>query len=59
MVLVSPNDVRVILIEGTANIGELSAALDMQTSARQAIAQDIPVVNNSTQQWVIKVRHRG
>ena len=43
---------------GTANLGETQASLDFRTTARSAITQDIPVINNTAQQWVIKVRLR-
>jgi hypothetical protein len=83
ILLTSPNDIRVVTMEGTslslflslsvpenivrflversdvglgmANIGETQAALDFRTTARQTLSQDIPIINNTSTAWVIKV----
>eukprot|EP00002_Diphylleia_rotans_P025649 TRINITY_DN5079_c0_g1_i5.p1 TRINITY_DN5079_c0_g1~~TRINITY_DN5079_c0_g1_i5.p1 ORF type:complete len:2913 (-),score=444.38 TRINITY_DN5079_c0_g1_i5:284-9022(-) len=59
IVLRSPYDTRIYLIEGQATAQDKKASLEFTANARQSITQDIPVTNNTSEEWRIKATLTG
>ena len=51
--LVSDLDTRIYKIEGTGTAPNTLAQLTFETTARQPIDQEVPIVNNTDQDWII------
>ena len=54
--LVSNVDTRIYTVEGTGTAPNTLAQLTFETTARESITQDIPIVNNTDNDWVIKAQ---
>lgn len=52
--LTSDVDIRVYQIEGTGTAPNTHCALTFQTQARKPVVQDIPIVNTSDREWIVK-----
>lgn len=52
--LTSDVDIRIYQIEGTGTAPNTHCALSFQTQARKHIVQEIPIVNPTEREWVIK-----
>lgn len=53
------SDVRVFQIQGIARSQGLVAELEFLTTARQAIIQELPIINKSDEDWLIKSHLSG
>jgi hypothetical protein len=59
VILRSAFDVRVLDVEATVTAMGTRAELTFSCPARQAISQDIPIINHSSTQWVIQASLSG
>ena len=59
IVMRSASEVRVYAIEATVSAPGVSRELSFSAPARQAIFQDIPIVNNTQEEWTLKASFSG
>ena len=59
VVLSSPFDVRVLLLEFTAASKETAASLEFECSARQLIVQEIPLINSGEKAMSVSSKFEG
>eukprot|EP01064_Diplonema_japonicum_P004662 TRINITY_DN13060_c0_g1_i1.p1 TRINITY_DN13060_c0_g1~~TRINITY_DN13060_c0_g1_i1.p1 ORF type:complete len:2889 (+),score=686.18 TRINITY_DN13060_c0_g1_i1:67-8733(+) len=57
--LTSPNDVRVIEVDGKSRSPGMKADLDFNCTARQVIHQELPITNKTKKDWTIHASLSG
>ncbi len=57
--MVSPLDTRVLHIEGTGTAPNTFAALTFESYARRPLLQEIPIVNATDRDWVVRATFSG
>ncbi|KAH7821511.1 putative flagellar associated protein [Monocercomonoides exilis] len=54
LLLRSALDLRIFDIKGIVQTPGVSGSVDMNAVARHPVTQDIPIINNTTQEWIIR-----